>query len=154
MTPIALENLIVTYLKTDTTLTADAPGGIYCYTELGLVGITREEMPACFDSDGLVLPLVVVKARAPTNINTIASEKERITGFVQFVECWMYQYVGYDLIEIIDNDLHRILHEYKFDGYTAIKWNYCTGPTVDNGALNGASAFMRDFIIRGVKKPV
>lgn len=148
-----MEMMITTYLKSDAPLVADTPGGIYAYTSLGRVGITQEEMPEAYDSDGYVLPLLVVKARAPVPLVGMGDEIEKRTAQLQFIECWMYQWVGYDRIEVIDNHLYRLLQYHKFNGSTPFAWNYSTGPIQDVGSLNGASLVMKDFMIRSVKIP-
>lgn len=149
-----MEKTITTILKDDEALVADTPGGIYAYTELGRVGITRETMPQAYDDDGYVLPLLVIKARAPVPTSGMSDEVEQRTAILQYIECWMYQWVGYDRIEIIDNHLYRIMQYRKIQGFTNFAWNFSTGPQQDNGSLNGASVMMKDFMIRSVKKPM
>jgi len=152
--PMTMEMTITTYLKSDPSLLAATPGGIYEYTALGRIGITREEMPEAYDTDGYVMPLLVVKARAPVPTNGMSDELEKRTAQLQFIEVWMYQWVGYDKIEIIDRNVYRLLQFHRFPGFTPFAWNYSTGPQQDNGALNGASVIMKDYMTRAVVVPV
>ena len=151
MTPIAIEGMILSYLQSDAPLMSDAAGGLYAYTALSRLGITRDTLPAAFSSGSYLLPIVVIKARAPIPMIDIFDEKDKIVGRSRVVEFWMYQWVGYDKIEIMDNHIHRLLQGHKFSSYWPVEWDLTTGPMIDDGSLKGASMVRSDYYFRSVR---
>jgi hypothetical protein len=145
-----MEAMNLTYLQNDVPLTAQASGGIFAYTALGRQGIMRDTHPSSYDATGYVKPLIVLKARAPVALPDIFDEKEKIVSQSQVVEFWMYQWVGYDIIEIMGNHLHRLLQGHKFDGYYPVMWDMVTGPMIDGGSLKGASVVRRDYYFKNI----
>lgn len=150
---IAIEAMFVTHLQGDAALEAVALGGIYAYTSLGHQGIHRDATPEAYDVDGYLLPIIICKARSPIPNPAIFDPEERVVGQTRVVELWMYQWVGYDLIEVMDNYIFALLQNYKFPNYYSTNWMYTTGLLVDPGSLNGASMVRSDYITRKLRRP-
>jgi hypothetical protein len=154
MNPVAIEAMILPYIQSDISLVAEASGGIYAFTALTRSGINRETTPSAFNGTGYLLPLVVLRARAPVPDSRIFDEQDKTIGQNQTVEFWMYQWVGYDIIEIMGNCIHRLLQGHSFPGYWPAEWTYVTGPLIDEGSLKGASMVHRDYLFRNIKVAV
>ena len=71
-----VEETFTVYLESDSALMALATGGVYPYTSLPNEGISRDSTPAAYDGDGYLLPLIIVKARAPIPDTRVADIKE------------------------------------------------------------------------------
>jgi len=147
-----VEELFVAYLESDTSLMALAIGGIYPYTSLPNEGVNRGSTPAAYDSDGYLLPIIIVKARAPIPDTRVADIKEKVVGVNQAIECWVYQEMAYDIIEAILNRLFMILHGYKFPEYWPTQWIYTTGPLMDDAGLSGSRMMRTDFMSKRIRK--
>lgn len=154
MNPIPVELMIQTRFKADAPLVSDAVGGIYAYTELNRQGITHDSMEQVYDADGYAQPLIVIKARSPLPDSGISDDKEQITAQIQFIEFWMYQWEGYDVIDRLDNHIYRLLQGFAFPGFWPARWNYTTGPLIEEGSLKGASMRRVDYLLRRLRKPV
>jgi hypothetical protein len=76
-----------------------------------------------------------------------------VVGQSRVVEFWMYQWVGYDIIEVMDNYIFTIMQSYKFLNYYPTQWMYTTGLLVDPGSLNGASMMRSDYLTRKLRRP-
>jgi hypothetical protein len=150
---IAIEAMFVTRLQEDIALEAVALGGIYAYTSLGHQGIHRDATPEAYDVDGYLLPIIICKARSPIPSPAIYDPIERVVGQSRVVEFWMYQWVGYDIIEVMDNYIFTIMQSYKFLNYYPTQWMYTTGLLVDPGSLNGASMMRSDYLTRKLRRP-
>ena len=149
--PITIEGMFLNYLQGDAALVAIATGGIYAFSSLGHQGIHRDSTPAAYDVDGYLLPILIIKARSPIPNPAIMDPEERVIGLTRVVEFWMYQWVGYDLIEVMDNFLFTLLQNHKFPDYYPINWMYTTGLLTDPGSLNGASMMRSDYITRKLR---
>jgi hypothetical protein len=154
MNPIPVEAMVKTRLTSDSTLVSVAVGGVYAYTELNRIGITHETMDQVYDADGYAQPLIVIKARSPLPDSGISDDFEQITAQIQFMEFWMYQWEGYDIIDNLDNHIYRLLQGYIFPGFWPCRWNYTTGPLIEEGSLRGSSLRRVDYLFRKMRKPV
>lgn len=151
---VPFEAMFVMHLQADPALEAVALGGIYAYSSLGHQGIHREATPDAYDEEGYLLPIIICKARSPIPNSAIFDEEERMVAQSRVMECWMYQWVGYDIIDVMDTYIFRLLQNYKFTDYTGAQWLYTTGFLVDPGPLNGASLVRSDYLTRKVRRAI
>jgi len=149
---VAIEELFVSYLESDAALMALVAGGIYPFTSLSNEGITRDSTPAAYDSDGYLLPIIVLKARAPIPDTRVADIKERTVGVNQAIECWIYQDMAYDIIDKILVKLFDLLHGHKFPNFWPTQWIYTTGPLMDDAGLSGSRMVRTDFMSKHLRR--
>lgn len=151
-TPI--EEMYTVYLESFPALMALATGGIYPYTSLSYQGITRETTPEAYDADGYLLPIIVVKTRAPLPDNRIFDQRERLTATNQVLELWVYEDIGYVNITQILDFVFNALHCHKFPDYYPMQWAYTSPSLKDDGSLKGCSCIRIDFATKRIRRAV
>lgn len=149
---VPVEEMFTAYLESDATLMALAEGGIYPYTSLPNPGISRDTTPEAFDSDGYLLPIIVVKARAPIPDSRVADIREKIVGVNQATEFWLYEADSYATIDLMLTRIFNILHGYKFGGFWPTQWIYTTGPLMDDSGLSGSRMVRTDFMSKRMRQ--
>jgi hypothetical protein len=107
---MSLEDSIKAVLAADSTFAGLMTGGIYAYEDTGLLGFSRDSIPAAFDSNGLVKPSCVVKARALIPDQQITDEGGQAMSYRQVVEIWFYEALGYDTIHAVTVRAFALLH--------------------------------------------
>ena len=152
--PVAIEDEILLYLSFDSPLGLLAEGGIYAYSALSRTGITRDNNAEAFDAAGYLLPIIVLKARSPLPNTRIFDEAEKITAQTQVMEFWVYQWTGYNIIEQMIKNIHRLMQGHRFYECWPSQWVYTTGYLRDEGALKGASCIRTDYLLRRIRKAV
>lgn len=96
------------YLRTDNTLDALAPGGIYADADLSVEGITQEAgMPDVWAED-VFNTTIVVRQRAPVPTGDLQSIRSQRTSMSQAVEVWVYSKSA-DAIETALDHVYRLM---------------------------------------------
>jgi hypothetical protein len=107
---MSLEDSIKAVLAADGTFAGLMTGGIYAYEDTGLLGFSRDSIPAAFDSNGRVKPSCVVKVRAAIPDSQIRDEDAQLMSYRQVVEIWLYEALGYDTILAATVRAFALLH--------------------------------------------
>lgn len=116
-----LRNVIRTTLEGNAGLTALLTGGIYDASELPREGLTPTNTAAAFDANGRLKPTAILRWRgaAPTETEPIGEER-------RFVEIYVYQDQGYEVIDSAIALIKPLLHRQEFsaDGlrFVSLRW--------------------------------
>lgn len=138
----------------DPPLAALLSGGIYAFSEIRRLGITRATVPAAFDAEGFVLPLAVVKSRVPVPIGGLTDLEEQVGARRTVMEIWVYEDQEYTTIDLSLTHIYRVLQGHKLAGAWPLAWAFQTVPLVDNGSLKGASVKRVDYSLTDLIKVV
>jgi hypothetical protein len=108
-------------LETDATLTALLTGGVWDASELPVEGLAAGSLPSgVLESDGIrVKPFAAITWRAATPFGADVLGAER-----QTVEVYVYQQVGYDVIDAVLRRLKGRLHDQPLGAsdHEALAW--------------------------------
>lgn len=107
---MSLEDSVKAVLTADVTFVGLMTGGIYAWEDTGLMGFSRDNLPAAFDSNGRVKPSCVIKARGVTPDGQITDEGGQAMSYRQVVEIWLYEALGYDTILAAITRAFALLH--------------------------------------------
>lgn len=148
------ETEIVAYLKGDTALMAILLGGVYAYTEIRRLGLSRKGTPAAFDADDFLLPCCVVKGRGPVFDPNIYDLKQQVVARRQYMEMWVYEDTEYTAIDAAAERIYQLLQGHPFSSAWPASWSYTTQPLIDDGSVKGASLKRMDYLIVDLAKGV
>lgn len=87
-------------------------GGIYTFAETKRLGVSDQTTPNAFDSNGLMLPTLVIKDRAQTPDGGVADDITQKVSYRQIVEFWLYDDGDstYSVLEPVLARIHLKLH--------------------------------------------
>jgi hypothetical protein len=142
---------IKTLLAADTTLAATATGGIYMWSESNRLGISRETVPAAFDSTtGLIKPCVLVKGRGQRPDGGIADDTAQEVSTVEVVEVWFYEDTGYTNIETMRARVFGLLHG-KYVSSHIVRWVGDPLAQMRDEVMGNVSIERSDYEVRSIK---
>lgn len=99
---------VATYLRTDGTLAALVPGGIYAMGDLGVEGITDAVTTPDVWTGGVFQPTLVVRQRAQVPTGDLQSIRSQRTSVSQAVEVWAYSDDDDEITDIL-NRVYRLM---------------------------------------------
>jgi hypothetical protein len=88
-TTLAATDLVSLYLT----------GGLYKSGDLGKDGITRDSVPAAFDSNGYLLPCGLIRQRDTVPDGIVLDYEVKTQSRIEVIEIYLYQDSGYDVID-------------------------------------------------------
>lgn len=97
-------------LEADGTLVALATGGIYDLDETGPNGISRTTTPDAFDSNEIIQPCILIKARGGVPDLALTDEGTQYLSVRDPLEVWFYEDSGYTNIEAMRDRVYTLLH--------------------------------------------
>ena len=118
-------------LEADATLLATATGGIYDINESGALGINRQTTTGAFDSNGLLKPCVLLRARALVPDFQLRDASGQYSSARQTLEVWLYQDNGYTSIDTMKARIYALLHEKQLTGTFLVSWAGGSGENFD-----------------------
>jgi hypothetical protein len=123
-------------------------GGVYAYGSLGGEGLTRESVPAAFDSNGYLKPSAVAKMRPLIPDGVVYDFPSQETSARQVVEWWIYEDTGFTNVDAALARLYVLFQGHQFNDAFPCEW--VGTPIVrgrDEGALTGRSMARQDWLI-------
>lgn len=109
-------------LEADAPLLTAATGGVYDFDETGRSGINRATTPGAFDSNELVKPCVLVKARDTVADNALRDDPSQYASVRTVIEVWFYDDEGYSSIETMRDRVYALLAGKQFSGTFKVTW--------------------------------
>lgn len=151
-----LESVIVAALKADTGAGGVATlltGGVYSYVETGRLGVNRDGTPSAYDTDGLLKPCAVVKARGAQPDGGADDDGLQVASYRQMVELWFYADgdAALTTIESAKKRAFTVLHgKMTGTGKNIPHWagDYLAGTR--DPALDYALVLRSDYSVRGL----
>lgn len=122
---------IKTRLEADATLVAAATGGIYDYTETGALGIGRTNTPSAFDSNGVIKPCILLRARALVPDFQLRDSSGQYSSARQTIEVYLFQDNAYTTIATMKDRVYALLHETQVTGAFLASWAGSSGEAFD-----------------------
>lgn len=122
---------IKTILEADATLLATATGGVWDWDESGAQGINRTSTTAAFDSNGVIKPCVLLKARAENPDFILRDPSNKYNSTRQVIEVWLYQDNAYSSITTMKTRIYALLAETQVTGAFWVSWAGGSGQQFD-----------------------
>lgn len=119
---MSAESTIKTVLEADATLLALATGGIYSWDETGSEGINRTTTPDAWNSNGIMLPTIMVSARNAVPGLNVPDEAAQSMDVRQIVEIYFFQFDGYSTIDSMVDRCYALLHAKRLTGPIRMDW--------------------------------
>lgn len=122
----------VAILAADATLLATATGGVYNRTALGRMGLNRKNALAAtaFDAIKNIKPCVVMKLGSATPVDGLNDDDNKIVAQRERLEAWLYEFSGYDNINVMGARIFALLHAEQLGGFECY-WAFDAQQTVD-----------------------
>lgn len=142
--------LLSTLLEADTTLMALLTGGIYLETEIQPEGITRTSVPAAYDSDGWLKPLLRVRGRAVIPFGVFRDRTAKTVTQRQAVELYLQQDgdSGFDALETAYSRIFTLLEQARVTR-GQVQWGGESRRFYDP-ETNGAATLKTEFTVTGL----
>jgi hypothetical protein len=133
----------------DATLMATLTGGLYAYGSLGREGLTRESVPAAYDTNGYLKPVGIAKMRPLVHDFEVFDGISQEASARQVVELWLYQDSGFTAIDAALARLYTLFQGYKFSDAFPCEWagTPVTRAREMDGVLVGMSMARQDWVI-------
>lgn len=133
----------------DATLMATLTGGFYAYGSLGREGLTRESVPAAYDSNGYLKPCGIAKMRALIHDFEVFDGIAQDASARQVVELWLYQDSGFTAIDTALARLYVLFQGYQLSNAFPCEWHGTpvTREREKEGVLQGASMARQDWLV-------
>lgn len=139
-----------TRMEADASLMAILTGGVYAAGSLGLLGITRETVPAAFDANGYLKPCALVRQRPLIPDLQVIDQIAQVASATQVVEIYVYEDSGYTNIDSALGRLYTLFYGYQFSDSFPVEWLGTLDRERDQGALPGASMARQEWLVANV----
>jgi hypothetical protein len=121
---------------------------------VGIEGITRENTPAAFDSDGYLLPCCLVRQRDLIPTFDVLDFDAQVKSSNQVVECWLYQDAPlYDVIDAVSGLIYGLLQGKPLPYSFELDLANLISRQRDGGTLGNASLGRLDFAVYRILTP-
>jgi hypothetical protein len=129
-----------------------ATGGIYTFEDTKRLGLSHIDTPNAWDSNGILLPTIILKDRDQVRDNGILEDAGQVISFREVLETWYYEEgeAGYASIELMRNRAFKLLHGIKVSS-CLVRWVSNTLRRRDS-ALAYASMEKSDYEIRSLQQ--
>lgn len=139
-------------LEADTELTVLVTGGIYDWDETKRTGISYTNTPNAWDGPK-IKPTILVKARQRVPTNDIVDEANQQLSYIQVIEIYFYEEVGYNIIETAMQRAYELLQHKKLaDKYGPMQL-LTTIEGIQAEDLGGANMGRMDFALFSELRP-
>lgn len=127
---------------------------VFRHKEVPVSGIDRDTFPEVYDSNGLMLPFIVVKGRGNIPNRDLVSVEEQYSSTRQVVELWFHddRDAGWDTLDEAANRCYALLH----DQQVTDSFNVRLVNEIDeerDPELGNACLARRDYEVIGFKVP-
>lgn len=146
------ESEVATRLRSDATLVALAPGGIYAAGDLGEAGITDPKTTPNAYLGGRLRPTVIVRERAAVPAYGLADVESGWTSASQVVEVYAYARQNRTVLTQLLERVYTLVQGHAFTGAWPAVWVGSLGP-LPAPELGDAYMVRNEYQIVNIRRP-